>query len=173
MTFSLDTFISDLRQAAGNTNAAGNIKTLLEDVISDPAAIAATLPAFAEEEALLFEDDAISIWHCLYHPGHKIPPHDHQMPAMIAVYRGREQNDFYEADPAGGVRKSSEVVLNAGDTLSIGPSAIHTVECIGDGACQGFHVYLGNLTEVDRSLFDVVARERLPFTPENYIILQT
>ncbi len=56
----------------------------------------------------------------------------------------------------------------AGDVLSIGPNAIHTVSCTSEEPCCGIHVYLGNLTQIKRSLFDTEAGTILPFTAENY-----
>lgn len=48
-------------------------------------------------------------------------------------------------DPNGGIRKSSEVELSAGQVLAIGPSAIHAVGCASVEPCCGIHVYLGAL----------------------------
>lgn len=168
MSFDLDRFVHDLRQAASTDTAVRAICRIVETAISDPDAIKPALPKLDDDEALLYEDDAISIWHCVYHPGDSIPPHDHQMAAIIGLYDGQERNDFYEADPAGGVRKSSEVFLETGKTLTIGPSAVHAVACVGEASCRGFHVYLGSLTTIDRWLFNVEARRKLPFSEENY-----
>lgn len=172
MSFDLDQLVHVLQQAASSDTAVRAICSIIEAAISDPGAIKPALPTFGDDEALLYEDDAISIWHCVYHPGDTIPPHDHQMAAIIGLYEGRERNDFFEADPAGGVRKSSEVFLEAGKSLTIGPSAIHAVACVGETSCRGFHVYLGNLTATDRWLFDVDARRKLPFSEENYAALK-
>lgn len=172
MSFDLDQFVYDLRQAASSDAAVSTICGIVEAAIADPDAVKPALPKFDGDEALLYEDDAISIWHCVYHPGDTIPPHDHQMAAIIGLYDGQERNDFYEADPPGGVRKSSEVYLEAGKTLTIGPSAIHAVACISETSCRGFHVYLGNLTETDRWLFDVDQRQKLPFNETNYAAMK-
>jgi predicted metal-dependent enzyme (double-stranded beta helix superfamily) len=88
--------------------------------------------------------------------------------ATIGVYRGAERNDFFENNPNGGIRKSSEVKLSAGQVLAIGPSAIHAVGCASIEPCCGIHVYLGALTTVDRSLFDTTDNAVLKFTDENY-----
>lgn len=173
MGFDLNDFVHNLQQAARSDIAVCTICEMMEATIADPGAISAALPSFDDEEALIFEDDVISVWHCVYHRGHTIPPHDHQMAAIIGLYEGRERNDFYAADPEGGVRKSSEVVLEAGKTLSIGPSAIHAVACISEAPCRGFHVYLGNLTATNRWLFDVEANQKLPFNEANYAAMKT
>ena len=169
--FDLDALVAELRTAAVQSDAPARIKAILEDAVHDPARVRADIPDFTENDVILFEDDTVSIWHCRFMPGHTVPAHDHQMSAIIAVYDGAERNDFYQADPVGGIRKSSEVKLNAGEVLQIGPSAIHSVGCASDEPCCGIHVYLGNLSEVDRSLFDTERGEVMAFTDENYVRL--
>ena len=54
---------------------------------------------------------------------------------------------------------SSVVEVTPGEVLSIGPSAIHSVACTGTEPSCGIHVYLGPLTRVERSLFDLGSGE--------------
>ncbi|TCL00621.1 putative metal-dependent enzyme (double-stranded beta helix superfamily) [Shimia isoporae] len=164
----LESLITQLRAAAVGENPRADIKSLMQGALSDPEAFAAVLPEFEDDDVVLFEDDTISVWHCRFQPGKTVPPHDHKMLATIAVYRGAERNDFYERSVDGGLRKSSEVRLGAGDVFQIGPSAIHAVGCASEEPCCGIHVYLGELTKVDRSLFDLSSGNAMPFTDENY-----
>lgn len=166
--FDLDQLVARLRTAATRNTAQADIKGILEEAVLDPTRVVAGMPEFENNDVILFEDDTISIWHCRFMPGHTAPAHDHQMTATIGVYHGAERNDFYEADPSGGIRKSNEIKLNAGEVLQICPDAIHAVGCANDEPCCGIHVYLGNLTEVDRSLFDTTRGETMSFTDENY-----
>ncbi len=165
--FDLDAFVDDLRDAAKAPERTKAVRRLIEDAMSDSDLLAASIPDFGDD-VILFEDDTVSIWYCHFLPGMSVPPHDHQVSAVIGVFRGQERNDFFEKDPAGTIRKSSEVVLGAGDVLSIGPSAIHSVSCISATPCNGLHVYLGELTKVDRSLFDTETGQTLRFDDDNY-----
>ena len=169
--FDLETLLKRLKIAAVESDAVKAVHAILEDTVADPALVIAGMPDFEDNDVILFEDDTVSIWHSRFLPGITVPAHDHQMSATIGIYRGSERNDLFENDPLGGIRKSSEVVLVAGDVFSIGPSAIHTVSCISDEPCCGIHVYLGNLTAVDRSLFDTEAGVTMCFTDENYHLL--
>jgi predicted metal-dependent enzyme (double-stranded beta helix superfamily) len=90
------------------------------------------------------------------------------MSAIIGVYKGAERNDFFENDLQRGIRKCSEVELTAGNVLEIGPSAIHAVRCASDAPSCGIHVYLGELTNVDRSLFNTDENKVLKFNEANY-----
>ena len=167
--FDLDRLVGELRTAAAGERPQHAVKAVLEAAVADPGAVAAGMPDFADNDVVLHEDAAVSIWHCRFMPGQTVPAHDHQMLATIGLYKGAERNDFFAADPAtGGLRKSSEVLLSPGDVLQIGPSAIHAVACASPEPCEGIHVYLGALTEVHRSLFDVETGEAIAFTDENY-----
>lgn len=168
MTDKLSDLVTRVRAAAVSATARADIKAALEEAVADPEAFGASLPVFEEDDVILHEDDSVSIWHCRFQPGKTVPPHDHKMLATIAVYRGAERNDFYERSADGGLQKSSEVRLGAGDVFQIGPSAIHAVGCDSEEPCCGIHVYLGALTKVDRSLFDLSDGAALPFTDENY-----
>lgn len=166
--FDLNDLVTRLRLAAKGDDPRAAIKMILEDAVKDPQHVQDGIPTFEDNDTILFEDDTVSIWHCRFMPGYSVPAHDHQMSATIGVYQGAERNDFFENDPNGGIRKSSEVELSAGQVLAIGPSAIHAVGCASDEPCCGIHVYLGALTAVDRSLFDTTGNEVLKFTDENY-----
>ena len=179
--FDLDDLLARLKKAAIAPDAPKAVRAILEETVSAPEAVAIGMPTFVENEAILFEDDTISIWFCRFMPGISVPPHDHKMSATIGIYRGAERNDFYENDPKinsenddrGGIRKSGKAELSAGEVLSIGPSAIHSVTCISDEPCCGIHVYLGKLSTVDRSLFNTKTNETLKFTDDNYHQLQS
>lgn len=159
ISFDLDTLVKELRAAATQPRPHNAVKALLEQAVADPNAMADAMSDFADNDVILFEDETVSIWHCRFMPGQTVPAHDHQMLATIGVYYGAERNHFFEADPeTGGIRRSSEVVLSAGNVLQIGPSAIHAVGCAGDEPCKGIHVYLGALTQIDRSLFETEKR---------------
>lgn len=167
--FNLDTLVKELRAAAMQPCSHHHVKVLLEQAVADPDAMAGAMPDFADNDVILHEDKTVSIWHCRFMPGQTVPAHDHQMLATIGVYHGAERNHFFEADPeTGGIRECREVVLSAGNVLQIEPNAIHAVGCASDEPCKGIHVYLGALTQIDRSLFDTEKGEQMPFSDENY-----
>lgn len=167
-TFDLEALVTDLREAAQGETPHRAVRKILERTVTDHEAVASAMPMFAEDDVILFEDDSVSIWHCRFHPSKTVPAHDHRVHATIGVYSGAERNDFFEPDPAGGIRKKSEVVLSAGNVLQIGPSAIHAVGCASETPCLGIHVYLGALTRIDRALYDTQKGEVLSFSDENY-----
>lgn len=166
--FLIETFVQDIRAIAAGNEATKNLRNYMDKLFANPEVIANGFPAELLGDSILFEDDSVSIWRTSFEPGVSVPAHDHQLSAVVGVYTGQERNDFFEADPSGGVRRSGDVVLSAGDVLSIGPSAIHSVTCLSDIPCLGLHVYLGNLTTVDRTLFDVDNGTAMKFDDDNY-----
>lgn len=170
--FDIGAFAAALREAALQEDAPRAVQALMEQAMADPARVAAGMPDYEENDIILHEDESVSIWHCRFMPGTTVPAHDHQMSAVIGVYAGRERNDFFAGDGNGGLRRSGRRELEPGDVLPIGPSAIHSVTCISSTPCCGIHVYLGNLTERERSLFNPDTGEAMSFTMDNYDKLQ-
>lgn len=166
--FEVESFVQDMRDIAANADAARNLRAYMDRIFTDPSSIEAAFEGSQPGDIILFEDDSVSVWRTSFQPGVSVPAHDHQLSAVIGVYHGEERNDFFEADPSGGVRRSSDVLLGIGDVLSIGPNAIHSVTCVSQAPCLGLHVYLGNLTDVKRTLFDIDNRTSMPFDDANY-----
>ncbi len=167
-TFDLKQLVLDLRAAATRKDASEQIRFLLEKAVQDPDLTSRGMPDFENDDTILFEDDSISVWHCRFQPGRTVPAHDHQMQATIAVYHGAERNDFFEKLPSGELKRSESIEVAAGDVLQIEPDAVHAVGCASPEPCCGIHVYQGNLTQVERSLFDTDRDLAMPFSEENY-----
>lgn len=167
-SFDIIALVERLKTASCQTDARAQVKSILQETVADPEWVIAGMPDYEDDDVILFEDDNVSIWHCRFPVGYTVPAHDHQLTATIGVYRGAERNDFWESDGKNGIQKSSEQILSAGNVLQIGPNAIHSVGCASAEPTCGIHVYLGWLTKVDRSLFDVEHGKVLRFDDENY-----
>lgn len=166
--FDIGVLVEHLKTASRQPDARAEVKSILQETVADPVWVSTGMPDYEDDDVVLFEDDNVSIWHCRFPVGYSVPAHDHQVTATIAVYRGSERNDFWESDGEGGIRKSNEQILSAGNVLQIGPNAIHSVGCASPEPTCGIHVYLGWLTKIDRSLFDVERGETMRFDDENY-----
>ena len=132
--------------------------------------MSSVLGHFEGDDVILFEDDTVSIHHCRFDPGLHVPPHDHRMTAIIGVYEGAEVNHFYVSGESGLDRKSSKRI-DTGEVLSMGPDAIHSVELGSPEASYAIHVYLGNLTNIDRTLYDWDTADTYPYTRQKYFEL--
>lgn len=167
-TFSINQLVDDLKTAALRGNARAQVKSILERTVKDPQWVGTSIPDYADDDVILFEDDSVSIWHCRFLMGLSVPAHDHQMVATIAVYQGAERNVMWVNSDTGGIEQKSEIFVNAGDVLQLGPNAIHSVSSAVDVDSCAIHVYLGKLTTVKRSLFDTKKGTVLQFDDENY-----
>jgi len=165
--FDLDTLIADLRATAADEKPARAVRELMTGTFRDPAAIAAAMPKFANDDEVLFEDDSVSIWFVRFMPGIHVPPHDHQTTAVIGVFDGAEVNHFYLREPGRLAHKSTRRVV-AGDVIALKPDGIHSVEAADGMPSLGIHVYLAPLTRIERSLFDWESGMPTPFTEDSF-----
>jgi 3-mercaptopropionate dioxygenase len=166
--FNIDQLIDELKSAALSADAKAQVKSILKRAVQAPQWVAATIPDYADDDVILFENDLISIWHCRFPINLSVPAHDHQMVATIAVYQGAEQNVLWTRGDSGAIEEKTELTVNAGDVLQLGPNAIHSVRSTDDMDSCAIHVYLGRLTTVERSLFDAKNGVVLHFDDDNY-----
>lgn len=152
MSFSLDQFVADARKAAAAPNALEMADLLMAQTFAHADAIKAGVPDMDDDEVNLFEDDTVSIWHERFLPHEELPPHDHQLPAIIGVYDGAERNGLYRKG-SDRLVPGGELILRAGQTHVFGPNDVHTVQALDGAPSLGLHVYLGPLTKMERSLF--------------------
>lgn len=171
MIFSLDGFVANARQAAAAENPLNAVEQLMAKTFTNPQAIAAAVPAMDENEVHLFEDETVSIWHERFLHTEELPPHDHQMPAVIGVYHGVERNRLYR-QVGGALAPNGTLVLSAGDTHVLGPNDVHTVQALDDAPSFGLHVYLGALSRVERSLFEWDSGVALPMTDAAFMAMK-
>lgn len=171
MSFSLDQFVADARKAAAATNALEMTDRLMARTFADPDAIMAGVPDMAEDEVNLFEDDTVSIWHERFLPTEELPPHDHQLHAIIGVYHGVERNRLFRKGD-GCLASGGELVLRAGQTHIFGPDDVHAVQALDGEASLGLHIYLGPLTKVERSLFEWESGAAVPMSDEAFLAMK-
>ena len=169
--FNLDDFVQQLRTAALEGEPIRKVRELMNNAFSDPQAIKDAMPAFDNDDEVIFEDDSVSIWFVRFMPGLHVPPHDHQTTATIGVYEGAEDNHFYLREGGQLVHKTTKRV-GPGDVIALKPDGIHSVEAANGSQSCGIHVYLARLTTIERSLFDWESGAAKPFTNENYDLMK-
>lgn len=167
-SFDLDSLVEELKTASRSDDPKKEVKAIMDRIFADTDTIRAHIPDFEEDEINLFEDEAVSIWVCRFMPGTPIPPHDHQMPAIIGLYAGIERNRFFKLETEDKITETGHVDIKPGDVLNISPTDIHGVECIGKEPSCGIHVYFGPLQSIDRSLYDQRAETRVKFTEDAF-----
>lgn len=164
----LDQLIEHLKAATESEQPETTIKTLLTAFVEHPEQTKSAMPDFDQDEAILYEDDQISIWYCRFQPGACVPPHNHNMSAFIGVFHGTESNDMYERSAENLLKMLKSTDIHAGEVLEIGYDAIHGVSCTSAEPSEAIHVYLGALSRVNRDLYDMEHGTVLAFTDANY-----
>ena len=114
MSFDLDQFVAAARNAAASPQPSRSMIALLKSSLLDPAAIEAAVPNFDGDEKLLYQDDGLAIYLVKFPANLRVPPHDHQIPAFIGVYRGVEVNELFRRSDAGGLEKVTEKHIGVG-----------------------------------------------------------
>ena len=150
MTFSLDRFVAEAREATAAAEPVGAACALLARSL-DAAARQGPIETSADE-TLLYEDETVSVWHERFRPDEELPPHDHGVIAILGVYAGREANRLWRRDA--GWREGGTLMLGPGAFHVFGPNDIHSVRALGGTCSHGLHIYLGALTRVRRCLYD-------------------
>ena len=154
----LSDLVAYLRQAAEQPDRLSALTLALQALASSCSRldqlIEADCPPLDENgEALLYEADGLTIYICHFSPHLTIPPHEHQMAALIALYQGREAHQLW-SETADGLTRTEEKILQAGDVLYLSERAIHSVSCLDQQLCKGLHIYLGALSQANRRFFD-------------------
>jgi len=141
------------------------VRALLEEGLADGALGYATEAPVAGIHVVHNAPD-LTILDVVWAPGSRILPHDHRMWAAIAIYDGREQNDFFRRDEgraSGLVVPSGGRELHAGEVLLLGDDVIHEVSNPGSGFTGAIHVYGGDLIGTPRSQWDPQTLEEEPY----------
>lgn len=134
------------------------MRRLLSDCVRLDRLIEADCPPLDENgEALIHEQDGeqdgLTIYICHFSPHLTIPPHEHQMDALIGLYEGHEAHQLWQ-ETADGLARRQEQKIAPGDLLHLPGNAIHSVRCLDQHLCKGLHLYLGALSRADRRFFE-------------------
>jgi predicted metal-dependent enzyme (double-stranded beta helix superfamily) len=154
MSFSLDNYIEDCRNALKETDSRSAVAELTEAVISSPASILQSLgtPTLAGLQTLYHAPD-LTILNITWAPGMTLHPHNHCMWAVIGIYGGSEENTFYRRS-AEGLVEHGKKTLEVGHAAKLGEDVIHSVHNPESKLTTALHVYDGDFFNAHRSEWD-------------------
>jgi predicted metal-dependent enzyme (double-stranded beta helix superfamily) len=134
--------------------------------VDPPGAAMEVLAAFLHQPALeqhlgtadrstyeaLYRGDDLLVLHGVVPPTPApVDPHDHQMWAVVGVYRGREDNQLFARAEGGSLEPTERFSLTRGEVRAFDAAAIHSIQA-ADGVYLGaVHVYGGDLFATPRS----------------------
>ena len=148
--FRKDRFVEDCKLAVGEGQSA--VRELVAEAVADPSAIIAELgePTGAGVYPLYHAHD-LTVINFVWAPYMTLPPHNHNMFAVIGIYSGREDNMFWRridngaGDGAGpGIEAAGAESLGAGQVATLGRDIIHSVANPIAKLTSAIHVYGGD-----------------------------
>lgn len=152
----------------------------MHGLLADADALAAQIPPFTDDEVklspagwrlggehVIYRDDDLTVMVLDTLPGVLQPPHDHNMDVFIGVFEGCEEQRFWTRT-ADGIVPAVGRTLEAGDVMTLGTRAIHAISAPPGRPARAVHVYLGDIYEIDRSVFDPDSLAEHPMTDEGY-----
>ncbi|MDX1400795.1 MAG: hypothetical protein R3245_02640 [Kiloniellales bacterium] len=154
--FELQRFIEDCERIQKEYDTPHAIREVVQRAIDDKPAL---LKALGEPEwaglQRLYVSDHLTVLNLAWGPGLHLPPHNHNMWAVIGIYGGCEDNIFYRRDDKGPhIHEESRTRLEEGSTIPLGPQAIHSVTNPMDKLTGAIHVYGGDFFADGRSEWD-------------------
>jgi predicted metal-dependent enzyme (double-stranded beta helix superfamily) len=162
-TLDIDALVDDCRAALAADQPQLAVRDVLDRTLADPAAVAATLGRERGGLESLHTADDLTVLNVVWTPGMRLYPHDHRMWAVIGIYGGIEDNEFFRRTPEG-LTPSGGKQAHERDVLVLGDDVIHAVSNTHSSKFTGaIHVYGGNFFTRPRSEWDPETGEERAF----------
>ena len=168
--FDLETFVEDCKTAVRNDPTHGTVADILRDAMSEPAAV---MKALGEPTAgglnAIYKSPGLTILNVVWRPEMVLPPHDHNMWAVIGIYTGREDNIFWRRlkdDPRGRIEAAGATAMKTGDVTPLGKDVIHSVTNPITKYTGALHIYGGDFFEAERLEWEAEGLTERRWDPE-------
>ena len=162
MALDIDEIVARCRQARGEHTPQLAIRDTVEELVSDPSALASAIGPLTEGGIqVLHRAPDLTVLHIAWTPGMKLYPHNHAMFAVVGMYGGQEDNSFFRR-VEGGLESAGGRELVTGDVHVMGHDAIHAVANPRREYAVALHVYGGDFFDAERSEWDAVTFEERP-----------
>ena len=153
--FDLDEFIADCRSSVDTDPTHKSVAEVVRRALSRPDEVMAALGEPTEPGInALYQSSDLTIINLAWKPSTTIPPHNHEMWAVIGIYGGREDNIFWRRikdHPDGLIEAAGARALSTGDVCPMGADIIHSVTNPIPKLTAALHVYGGDFFEAERS----------------------
>lgn len=176
----LEAFAADCRAALEHDDPRAEVHRLMQSLVADAGSLAEQVPAFEPDEVeasprgfrlggehIVHQSPDLTVMVLDTLPGVEQPPHDHGMVAFIGVFEGCEEQRFW-ARSSDGIVSTTGRLLEAGEVVAFGTQGIHAISAPDDAPARAVHVYLGDIYDVERSIFHPDTLEELAMTSERY-----
>jgi predicted metal-dependent enzyme (double-stranded beta helix superfamily) len=161
--FNMEDFIAECRAALGERTPQVAMKEAVARAVSDRAELERVLGP-AEEGGIrtILASPELTMINVVWAPEMSIWPHEHRMWAVIGIYGGQEDNQFYRRT-AEGIQPASGRSLRERDALVLGEDVVHAVRNPLRSYTGAIHVYAGDFFNIRRSDWDAVTLKEQPY----------
>jgi predicted metal-dependent enzyme (double-stranded beta helix superfamily) len=150
----IEAFLAAARQALVSASPERAMRALLDTTVEALHGRSHPWIGHDDDEMLLASSPQLTVYHITLSPRIHYPPHEHRVPAMIGLYQGTETSFSYRRD--GRALMQTERHDHAAPCVAALPAdVIHSVVNMGDVRSAAIHVYFGDLTAVERSIWDL------------------
>ena len=141
------------------------VREVVLRAVSDPVALESAFPeplADDDDDGVLFRSADLLIAHVSFPPRFSTGIHEHKVPAVIGVWAGHENNHLFARSDRG-LRSLGVQRVAVSEVLTMSADAIHDVHSPELSHSSALHVYLGDITAIERSRWDDTASDPVPF----------
>ena len=165
--FNLEKFVEDCRSAVHQDPTHRGVAEVVDRALRDPSAVATALGEPTKPGLIpIYRSPQVTIVNVVWKPSMTLPPHNHEMWAVIGIYGGREDNIFWRRikdDPDGRIEAAGAKALGTGDCAPLGSDIIHSVTNPIAKLTGAIHVYGGDFFEAERSEWDAENLSEQPY----------
>ena len=150
----LATLIEGCKDAVKGNDPTTNVMNVLGEFLRQPNPASQLGSVERSTFDVMYRADDLLVLHAFAPPlPSPVDPHNHQMWAVVGVYRGEEKNQLFEVGDDSQLEPTERFSLKPGDLRLLDPSTIHSVQSGPDDYLGAVHVYGGDLIGTPRSMW--------------------
>ena len=144
--FDKDEFITECLAAVRSGNGASTaVKEIVDRAVSNPSTIEAEVGdrTLSPMMTVWHRSEELTALHIVWPPDVDLFAHDHNMWAVIGIYGGREDNQFYRRLENGRIEPHTGKTITKRDVIVLGTDVVHSVANPTREWTAALHVYGG------------------------------
>ena len=166
--FDVEAFLAELVACGAADDARQTTHDTLARTLSGSSGeVAAALAPPDGGITLLHHAPELTIANIAWAPHMRLMPHDHRMWAVIGIYGGTEDNQFFRRDVDGGLAATNDRRLDTGDVCVLGTQTIHAVTNPTGRLTGAIHVYGGDFVNQPRSQWGTAPYEEAEWSMDD------
>ncbi len=154
--FDKDEFVAGCLTAVQSGERAHKaVKEIVDRAVSNPSRIATEVGDITDDPMMTIwhRSDELTVLHIVWPPEVELFPHDHNMWAVIGIYGGREDNQFYRRLEDGRIEPHTGKTLIERDVVGLGSDVVHSVANPTREWTAALHVYGGDFYSTPRTMW--------------------